>query len=164
LIRQIIREKGDVMLKPELDQIIAKFHHKKGALIPLMQEAQKLEGFLSRETMSYLATQTGVAVADIYGVATFYSMFRLRPQGKHTIRICKGTACHVSGANALVKGLRDYLKLEDTQDTTGDGIFTVMEVACLGCCSLAPVIMVDDSTFGTLNADLLPAILEKFTF
>ncbi|HNW99892.1 MAG TPA: NADH-quinone oxidoreductase subunit NuoE [Candidatus Cloacimonadota bacterium] len=152
------------MQTQELDQIIAKYHNKKGSLIPLMQEAQRLEGFLSRETMQYLADHTGVAVADIYGVATFYSMFRLRPQGKHTIRVCKGTACHVSGANALIKGLRDYLKLESDQDTSEDGIFTVMEVACLGCCSLAPVIMIDDATYGTLNADLLPAILEKYTF
>jgi NADH:ubiquinone oxidoreductase subunit E len=151
------------MQTQELDKIVAKYSHKHGALIPLLQEAQKLEGYLSKETMRYVAEKSGNSIADIYGVATFYSMFRLVPQGKHTIRVCKGTACHVSGANALLTGMRELLKLAEGQDTTDDALFTLMEVACLGCCSLAPVIMINDQTFGTLRPELLPPILEKFS-
>ncbi len=148
----------------KLDAVINKYRGKKGALIPLMQEVQDLEGYLSNNTMQYLSEQTNVPVAEIYGVATFYSMFRLKAQGRHVIRICKGTACHVSGANGILYSLRENLQLEPGEETTADGNFTLVEVACLGCCSLAPVIMIDDQTFGTLTPEAIPAILDKFAF
>nr|HPM03882.1 NAD(P)H-dependent oxidoreductase subunit E [Candidatus Cloacimonadota bacterium] len=115
-----------------------------------------------RESMKYVADQMKLRVADIYGVATFYSMFRLKPQGKHIIRVCKGTACHVSGANNISAAIRTALNLEGEEDQTADGLFTFMEVACLGCCSLAPVIMIDDKTFGKLTSEKIPAILKNF--
>ncbi len=145
-----------------IDKIINKFIIKKGALIPLLQEVQKIERYLSKETMRYISEKTGIKIADIYGVATFYTMFRLKPQGKHLIRVCKGTACHVSGANSITSAVQSELNLEDGEDTTKDGIFTVMEVACLGCCSLAPVIMIDDDTFGKLVPDSIGNILIKY--
>ncbi len=147
-----------------LDKIVEFYRGKKGILIPLMQKVQALEGYLSRDTMQYLADQMSIPAAEIYGVATFYSMFKLVPQGKHIIRICKGTACHVSGANAIATALREALQLESGEDTTQDLKFTLMEVACLGCCSLAPVMMVDDQTFGKLTAEAIPGILERFDF
>ncbi len=146
----------------KIDQLIAKYQHKKGALIPLLQELQSLEGYLSRDSMKYVANQMKLRVADIYGVATFYSMFRLKPQGKHIIRVCKGTACHVSGANNISTAVRTALNLEEDEDQTADGLFTFMEVACLGCCSLAPVIMIDDKTFGKLTSKKIPGILKNF--
>lgn len=145
-----------------IDKVINKFISKKGALIPLLQEVQKIERYLSKETMRYISEKTGIKIADIYGVATFYTMFRLIPQGKHLIRVCKGTACHVSGANSITSAVQSELNLEDGEDTTKDGIFTVMEVACLGCCSLAPVIMIDDDTFGKLVPDSISNILIKY--
>ncbi len=148
--------------RPELDSIISKYSGKKGSLIPLLQEVQQLEGYLSKESMRYVSHQTKVNLAQIYGVATFYTMFRLRPQGKHVIRVCKGTACHVSGANPLLDRIRTELKLTGSEDTTQDGLFTVMEVACLGCCSLAPVIMVDSTTHGKLTTDAVADVLKKY--
>jgi NADH:ubiquinone oxidoreductase subunit E len=133
-------------------------------LIPLLQQVQALEGFLSKDTMRYVAEQIGIPAAEIFGVATFYSMFKLVPQGKHIIRVCKGTACHVSGANAIATAVRDALKLAPGEETTTDMRFTLMEVACLGCCSLAPVIMIDDQTFGKLAPEAIPGILERFEF
>lgn len=148
--------------RPELDLVIQMYQGKKGAMIPLLQDVQKLEGFLSKDTMRYVADKTGLRLAEIYGVATFYAMFRLKPQGKHVIRVCKGTACHVSGANGILDAVRADLKLGDQDDTTDDALFTVMEVACLGCCSLAPVIMVDDTTYGKLEPKHIPDILKKY--
>jgi len=147
-----------------LDAIIERYRQRSGALIPLLQEIQQLEGYLSQDTMRYVAEQMSIPAAEIFGVATFYSMFRLKPQGKHVIRICKGTACHVSGANGILYALRENLQLKEGEDTTADLRFTLMEVACLGCCSLAPVIMVDDQTFGKLSPEAIPAVLEKFAF
>ncbi len=147
-----------------LDAVIERYRQKSGALIPLLQEIQQLEGYLSQDTMRYIAEQMSIPAAEIFGVATFYSMFRLKPQGKHVIRVCKGTACHVSGANGILFALRENLQLQEGEDTTEDFRFTIMEVACLGCCSLAPVIMINDQTFGKLTPEAIPAVLEKFAF
>ncbi|MBW6515106.1 MAG: NADH-quinone oxidoreductase subunit NuoE [Candidatus Cloacimonetes bacterium] len=145
-----------------IDSIIDKYGTGKGALIPLLQDVQESEGYLSRETMQYVAEKTGIGAADIYGVATFYTMFRLKPQGKHTIRVCKGTACHVSGANTIMNAIKNELKLTGDEDTTKDQKFTVFEVACLGCCSLAPVIMIDKTTYGKLNPDKIAEIIATY--
>ncbi len=148
----------------QLDAVIAKYRGKHGILIPLLQEVQALEGYLSRPSMRYVGEQIGVSSAEIFGVATFYSMFHLEPQGKHVIKVCKGTACHVSKANAIADALREALKLESGEITTSDMSFTLMEVACLGCCSLAPVIMIDGQTFGKLTPEAIPGILERFAY
>ncbi len=149
--------------RADLDAILSRYKGRHGALIPLLQDVQNLEGYLRQDTMKYVSEQTGVPAAEIFGVATFYSMFRLKPQGKYVIRVCKGTACHVSGANGILNAIRENLKLNGTDDTTEDALFTVMEVACLGCCSLAPVIMIGDQTFGKLTPDTVPAVLKKFS-
>ncbi len=148
--------------RQELDAILSKFKGRHGALIPLLQEVQQLEGYLKKDTMKYVSEQTGVSAAEIFGVATFYSMFRLKPQGKYIVRVCKGTACHVSGANGILNAIKEHLKLEGTEDTTADTQFTVLEVACLGCCSLAPVIMIGDQTYGKLTPESIPAVIGKF--
>lgn len=148
--------------KEKIDIIIEKFQGKKGATIPLLQEVQGVEGYLKRETMQYVSSKTGIKVADMYGVATFYSMFRLKPQGRHIIRVCKGTACHVSGAETIFHAIQSHLDLTDLEDTTDDGKYTLMEVACLGCCSLAPVIMIDENTHGKLTPDSVGKILDSY--
>lgn len=148
----------------KLDAVIPAYQGKKGVLIPLLQEIQNIEGYLSHETLKYVAERMNVPAAEIYGVVTFYSMFRLERQGKHIVRICKGTACHVSDADGIKDALVENLKLTEGRVTTEDMQFTLMEVACLGCCSLAPVIMIDDQTFGKLTPEAIPAILDKFRF
>jgi NADH-quinone oxidoreductase subunit E len=127
-------------------------HHagQEGRLIPLLQQAQQQDGYLSRERMAEIHEISGVPVAQIYGVATFYAQFRFTPVGKNLVKICHGTACHVSGANEITDAVEDSLGIK-TGDTTPDRLFTVETVSCVGCCSLAPVIMVGDTTHGRLN-------------
>ncbi|MBU2466935.1 MAG: NADH-quinone oxidoreductase subunit NuoE, partial [Bacteroidetes bacterium] len=111
---------------------------------------QALFGFIPAEAFQKLSDATKIATADIYGVATFYAQFRLSPVGKTIIKVCHGTACHVQNANAITDAIKDYLKVKDGE-TTEDGEFTLESVACLGCCSLAPVMMIGDNTHGKLN-------------
>ncbi len=149
-------------MKLNIDKIITKYKGKNGAAIPLLQELQELEGYLAPESIRYLSEHTGIPVAELYGVATFYSMFYLEPQGRHIIRVCKGTACHVSEADTLGVAIRSHLGLSEGENTTSDGRFTVLEVACLGCCSLAPVIMIGDTTYGKLVVDKIGKILDQY--
>ncbi len=121
-----------------------------GELIPLLQSAQEHFGYVPRRAIKYISEVTGIPESEIYGVITFYSQFRLQPMGKHVVRICVGTACHVSGVRSIVEAIQDELGIE-VGDTTADGLFTLFTVACLGCCSLAPVIMIDDNTHGRLT-------------
>ena len=148
--------------RKEINAIINKYAGKKGSLIPLLQEIQRIQTYLSKDTMKYVAEKTGLKLAEIYGVATFYTMFRLKPQGQHIIRICKGTACHVSEANSIATTIRKELNLNGQEDTTENNLFTVMEVACLGCCSLSPVIMINNNTYGKLTPESIPDILKKY--
>lgn len=133
-----------------LDTLIRKFKRKKGNLIPLLQGTQDIYGYLPKAAFEKIASETGLSLSQMYGVATFYSQFRLNPVGKHIIKVCHGTACHVQNAGTITDALKDALKTEDG-GTTEDGLFTLESVACLGCCSLAPVMMIGDETYGNLK-------------
>lgn len=146
----------------KMSELFAKYKNKKGFLIPLLQEIQNEENYLSKESIQKVAEKFNVKIAEIYGVATFYSSFRLKPIGDHVIRVCKGTACHVSGADSILNSIKNILNLEKEEETTADNFFTVVEVACLGCCSLAPAIMIDDKTYGNLNTEKLGKIIQAF--
>ena len=122
-----------------------------GELIPLLQSAQDHFGYIPRRAIKYISEVTNVPESKIYGVITFYSQFRLQPMGKHVIRCCVGTACHVSGSKMLVDTITDELGIE-VGGTSEDGLFTFFTVACIGCCSLAPVMVVDEETHGRLTA------------
>ncbi|MDT8308068.1 MAG: NADH-quinone oxidoreductase subunit NuoE [Bacteroidales bacterium] len=134
----------------QLDGLIEKYRGKSGNLIPLLQGAQAIYGYLPLPVFKKLSEATGISLANIYGVATFYAQFRLEPVGKHIIKVCHGTACHVQGAPKITEAIRDALNVEDG-GTTNDRLFTLESVACLGCCSLAPVMMIGDETFGSLT-------------
>ena len=121
-----------------------------GELIPLLQSAQEHFGYIPRRAIRYISGVTNTPESTIYGVITFYSQFRLQPMGRCLIRLCCGTACHVAGAPILLDTLRDELGVEEN-GTTEDGLFTLSTVACLGCCSLAPVMMINDQTYGKLT-------------
>lgn len=135
-----------------------------GSMITILQRAQEIYGYLSEEAILYIAEKTGILPAKIYGVATFYAQFRLKPVGKYLIMMCKGTACHVNGADRIQEAVEEHLGISDG-DTTEDGIFTLNTVACLGCCSLAPVMMVKSSdgeeTYGNLTKDSVVKILDE---
>ncbi len=131
-----------------------------GRLIPLLQKAQAKDGYITGARVAEIHRETGIPVTHIIGVATFYAQFRLKPVGKHLIRVCHGTACHVSGANEVTEALSDHLGVP-SGETTPDRQFTLETVACLGCCSLAPVITVDSTTHGNLDPREVKKIIQK---
>jgi NADH:ubiquinone oxidoreductase subunit E len=143
----------------ELAPVLAKYGKVPGSLISILQKAQEIYGYLSMDAIQYVAEQTGIKPAKIYGVATFYTQFRLKPIGKHLIMLCQGTACHVNGAKMIEEAICEELKIKDGE-TTEDGLFTLNNVACLGCCSLSPVLMVDGETYGKLTKDSARQILK----
>lgn len=145
-----------------LEAIAAKYKDKPGSAIPILQEIQKAEGYINPESLRYISEKTGIPAAELWGIATFYSMFHLEARGRHVIRVCKGTACHVSGADNLASAIRTHLGLTEEKITSDDGLFTIEEVACLGCCSLAPVMMIDDAVYGKLTFRKALSILNKY--
>ena len=148
-------------LQPVLDQYAAT----PGSLITILQQAQALYGYLSIDVINRISEATGIMPAKIYGVATFYSQFRLQPIGRYLIMLCKGTACHVNNADAVDEAVCEYLGIQDGE-TTPDGLFTINTVACLGCCSLAPVMMIrsdeGEDTYGNLTKDSVKKILAEY--
>lgn len=128
-------------------------------LIAILQKAQEIYGYLPKDVMYYIAEQLRITPAEVVGVATFYSQFRLTPIGKHLIMACQGTACHVNGSARVSAAIEQYLGIMHGQ-TTADGLFTLEHVACLGCCSLAPVIMIDGEAYGNLTPDKAVQILK----
>jgi len=131
-----------------------------GDLIPLLQAAQDSYGYVPRSAMEAISGITGIPVAQIYGVVTFYKQFRLTPRGRYVIRICNGTACHVNGSPMLEDTIEEVLGIK-RGETDGEGLFTLESVNCVGCCSLAPVIMVNDETYGSLTSRKLTVILKR---
>jgi NADH-quinone oxidoreductase subunit E len=133
-----------------IDGIIKKYKDKKGNLIPILQAAQNIYGYIPRSVFIRISEDTGLKLSDLYGVATFYAQFRLKPVGKHIIKVCHGTACHVQNANSITDSLVESLGIKESE-TTEDRLFTLESVACLGCCSLAPVMMIGQDTFAKLT-------------
>jgi NADH-quinone oxidoreductase subunit E len=132
-----------------------------GALIPLLQSAQDTYGYVSEKAIDYISHITGIPAADIYGVVTFYAQFRTKPLGKNVLKVCNGTACHVNGAKEVYEVIQDELEIT-YDETSDDGTFSLLSVACIGCCSLAPVITINGETFGRLNSQKLRKILRDF--
>lgn len=143
-----------------IDSLIQKYNGKKGNLIPILQGTQGIFGYIPHEAFLKISQETGINLSDMYGVATFYAQFRMNPVGKHIIKVCHGTACHVQNANELTEALEDTLKIKDGE-TTEDGLFTLESVACLGCCSLAPVMMIGEETHGKLTGVQAVKILKN---
>ena len=127
----------------------------------ILQKIQEAYGYLPEDIIKRLSEKTGIFVSRIMGVATFYSQFKLKPSGKHSIKICFGTACHVNGAETVAEALCDELGIE-LGDTTEDGEFTLESVACLGCCSLAPVITIDDEAYGRLTPTKVREVIRNY--
>jgi NADH-quinone oxidoreductase subunit E len=121
-------------------------------MIPLLQGTQELYGYLPRKAFEKISVETGLKLSEMFGVATFYAQFRLNPVGKHIIKVCHGTACHVQNAKEITEALEEALKVKDGE-TTEDRLFTLESVACLGCCSLAPVMMIGEQTYGKLTGN-----------
>jgi NADH-quinone oxidoreductase subunit E len=130
-------------------------------LIPILQAIQHEYQYLPEEVLTYVATSLDVPAARVFGVATFYAHFALEPKGKHVIRICDGTACHVKQSLPVLNALREKLGTSEKNKTTPDMLFTVETVACLGACGLAPVIVVDDQVYGQITPARAVALVEE---
>lgn len=157
LKRYFVDEEVDLSL---LDDTIKKHRDVSGSLITILQSAQEIYGFLPMSTLEYIAHETGIDSSKIYGVATFYTQFRLNPIGENLIMLCKGTACHVNGADKIEEAITEELGIADGE-TTEDKLFTLNNVACLGCCSLSPVMMINDETYGGLTSQKTKEILRE---
>lgn len=142
-------------------EIVSPWKGKKGGLIPILQAVQKEFGYLPAEAMETISHELKVPTAELYGVATFYAQFHLKPRGRHVIRVCRGTACHVRGSLKILEKVKEILKVEENS-TTDDLRFTLEPVACVGACGLAPVMMVDDDTHGRMTPDKLTSVLSQY--
>jgi NADH-quinone oxidoreductase subunit E len=145
----------------EAERLIDESRGKRGVLIPLLQRIQEVYGYVPKEAVSLVAKGLSVAPVDVYGVLTFYTQFKLTPRGRHTIRVCQGTACHVMGGKDLLDYLAETLGVR-VGETTADGEYTLDRVACLGCCGMAPVLAIDDDFHGRFTIQELDALLKKY--
>ena len=149
--------KSDLSL---LKDVLDEYASVKGSLITILQKAQDIYGYLPTDVIYHIASKVGTTPAEVMGVATFYTQFRLKPVGKNLILLCKGTACHVNGADGIEKALAEELGVGDGE-TTQDGLFSIKTVACLGCCSLSPVMMINEDTYGSLTPEKAKEIVRR---
>ncbi len=141
-----------------LEGVLSQYKDTKGSLITILQKAQDIYGYLPTDVIYHVAKETGNTPAKVMGVATFYTQFRLQPVGKYLIMLCQGTACHVNGSERIEAAICEELNIRDGE-TTEDGLFTLKCVACLGCCSLSPVMMINEDTYGSLTPEKAISIL-----
>ena len=144
-----------------LQQVIEKLKDEPGCLMPIMQQAQDIFGYLPEDVQNIIAKGLDIPVSDVYGVATFYAQFNLEPKGKYTISVCLGTACYVKGAQLVLDELEKELGVP-AGSTTSDGLFTLNATRCLGACGLAPVIMVNDDVYGRMTPDQVAGVIAKY--
>ena len=145
-----------------IDRMLAEHGDSPSATIPLLQAIQAEFRYLPEQALAYVCRRSGISRARIAEAATFYRQFRLKPVGRFLVRVCHGTACHVAGAPKITDAIRRDLGIEGDEDTDTDRMFTVEKVACLGCCSLAPCLMIEDVTYGRLTPRTAPLTLRKF--
>jgi NADH-quinone oxidoreductase subunit E len=144
-----------------LDGIFRKFEGVEGALIPILQEAQEIYGYLPEDVLARVGKRFNISMSRIYGVVTFYAQFYLTPRGRHTVRVCRGTACHVRGGKNVLKTVQQFLGVGENE-TTPDSKFTFETVACLGACALSPVVLVDKNYYGKLTPAKVAQVLKQY--
>lgn len=156
---QAVVRPPSVSLEP-LKAVLAKHEYEEGALIPVLQETQEVYGYLPREAVMAIAKQLRLSPAQVYAVATFYAQFYITPRGRHIVRCCEGTACHVRGSEQIITVLEKELGVE-AGETTPDLEFTLETVACIGACGLAPTIVVDEETYGKMTIDKVRKLVKS---
>ena len=159
--KTVVPFRGTQEQEKQLLQIIADNKDVPGALMPVLQQAQELYGYLPIEVQTKIAEGLGLSLEEVYQVVTFYGQFALNPTGKHRVAVCLGTACYVKGAQNILEELEKQLGVK-AGGTTGDGVFTLEATRCLGCCGLAPVIVVDEDVYGRLVPADIKGILAKY--
>lgn len=145
----------------EVEHALSQYSAKGSGLIPSLQNIQKEFGYLPTEAIDELGDSTGISANEIYGVATFYTQFRFNPPGEHTIRVCQGTACHVRGGHQILNKVEQRLKIKAGQ-TTEDQKFDLERVACVGCCALAPVVVVDNKVHAQMTVKKISSVLSQY--
>jgi NADH:ubiquinone oxidoreductase subunit E len=157
-------EKSKVELEPEFREevleIIQKNRDKRGPLMTILQQLNSAFNYLPENALRYISQELGIPLSHIFKIATFYSAFSIVPRGKHIINVCMGTACYVRGSERQMERLSDLLNIKENE-TTPDMLFTVQSVRCIGCCGLAPAIMIGDNVYGKLTPKDIPGIIEK---
>lgn len=153
MVEQMIEAPASAGLRQfaKVCEILERHEQDPARLIPILQEVQTEYRYLPEEVLTFVSTSLGLPPARVFGVATFFSHFTLKPRGKHTIRLCDGTACHVRDSISILEALYDRLKLNANRNTTPDMLFTVETVSCLGACGLAPVVVVDEEVHGQMT-------------
>ena len=145
----------------QVEPLLKKYRGQDGALIPLLQEAQAIYGYLPEEVLKAISKALKIPLSRIYGVVTFYSQFYLTRRGRHTVRVCRGTACHVRGGKNILKATQQFLGIGENE-TTADFKFTFETVACLGACALSPVLLVDKNYYGKLSPAKVEKVLKQY--
>ena len=143
-----------------MNEVLDEYAKVKGSLITILQHTQDIYGYLPKEAIELISEKTGIETSEIMGVGTFYTQFRFEPVGKYLIMLCQGTACHVNSSELILQAIKEELGIDDGQ-TTEDGLFSLKCVACLGCCSLSPVMMINEDTYGSLTPDKTKKILKE---
>jgi len=142
-------------------RIIEENNFDKSRLIPILQAVQSEYRYLPEEILAFIASSLNISPARVYGVATFFAHFTLKPKGKHIIKVCDGTACHVKKSTALIDAIKNRLGLKDKEHTTKDMLFTLETVSCLGACGLAPALVMDDEVHGQVSSDAAVRLIDK---
>lgn len=145
----------------QFKEVIEKYKDVPGCLMPVLQEAQGIFGYLPLEVQKAIAEELGISLSEVYGVATFYSQFRLKPTGKYRISVCLGTACYVKGADKVLKRIEERLGIQNGE-CTEDRLFSLDSCRCVGACGLAPVMMINDEVYGKLDPDKVDKILDEY--
>ncbi len=145
----------------QIQEICREHEGKKGELLIVLQKIQAILGYFPKWAIEEVGDCLGVTPSDIFGVLTFYNRFHLKPRGKHTIRCCRGTACHFKDSHEIITRVRTHLNLRE-EETTSDSLFSLEEVACLGACGIAPVMMIDEETFGNLSGSSALEAIDRF--
>ena len=153
--------KGTKEQEARLLEVISKYKDQKGALMPIMQEAQDIYGYLPYQVQKIISDNTGIPIEKIYGVATFYAQFSMSPKGKYVVSVCLGTACYVKGSGAILEEVEKTLGIADGE-CTPDGKFSLETCRCVGACGLAPVMIVDGDVYGRITPDKVEGILAKY--
>jgi len=146
----------------KVKQVLADYDRKPNKLIPILQHVQEIYSYLPEDVMEFIAGELKISAGQVFGAATFYAHFTLEPKGKYVIKVCDGTACHVRKSTDIIRTLQSELKLDGKKHTSDDGLFTLEIVACLGACGLAPVMVVNESVYGSMTREKTIEVLNKY--
>lgn len=145
----------------QLSQLLDKYKDEKQSLMPILQGAQNIYGYLSFDVLNHISERLNMSLEEIYGVATFYNQFKFKENAKYKISVCLGTVCYVKGANEILEEVKNVLGIE-MDEITSDGLFTIENARCFGCCSLAPVMMINDKVYGEVKKEDVKGIIDSY--